>query len=42
VKTCESCGQPDTAENPTREYVNGGRYHDQCAEESGLPEEEIA
>lgn len=39
---CEACGRPDTKENPTHEYRESGHYHDQCADELGISEGEMA
>jgi len=39
--TCEACGRPSTFEDPAYEYENGAHYHDQCADESGIPEGEM-
>lgn len=38
---CESCGGPSTKDCPTHKYKNGASYHDQCADESGIPEDEM-
>lgn len=41
MRTCDGCGGPNTFENPVYDYEDGSQAHDQCAEEMGLPEEEM-
>jgi hypothetical protein len=38
---CEACGKPDTIGNPTYAYEGGAFYHDQCADDAGIPESEM-
>lgn len=38
---CEACGGADTRREPTREYKNGGHYHDHCAIEIGMEERDL-
>jgi len=38
VLTCEACGEPGPG---IYRYADGGAYHDQCAEECGIPEGEM-
>ena len=41
MERCEACTRPGTFEDPTYKYENGASYHDQCAEEIGMPESEM-
>lgn len=38
---CEACGKPSTAGQVTYEYEGGVFYHDQCADDAGIPESEM-
>lgn len=38
---CEACGRPSTDENPAHEHQSGALYHDDCAQELGIPEGEM-
>ena len=41
ARTCEGCGRPDDRTDPLRPYMDGAHYHDQCADECGISEEEM-